>query len=186
MERAPSEPLSDLISARLLIGRPSFAAADPLGLGGRPHLRQPTQETLMLKFHPEPGTILICDYGKEPVEPEMVKRRPVIVISPKLKRRTGLCAVVPMSTTEPTSIQDYHCTIGIEPPLPPPFDSSEMWVKADLIATVGFHRLVLPRTGRDQYGKRKYLTVRISADQLNGVYRAVLCGLGMGHLTAHI
>jgi mRNA interferase MazF len=29
-----------------------------------------------LKFHPEPGTILICDYTTGFIAPEMVKRRP--------------------------------------------------------------------------------------------------------------
>ncbi|MGH6924324.1 MAG: type II toxin-antitoxin system PemK/MazF family toxin [Propylenella sp.] len=140
----------------------------------------------MLKFHPEPSTILICDYGNYAVEPEMVKRRPVVVISPRLKHRTALCAVVALSTTPPDSIQDYHCTIAINPPLPRPFDSPETWVKADMISTVGFHRLDLPRTGRDQYGKRRYLNVHVSANELRAIYRAVLCGLGMGRLTPHL
>jgi len=140
----------------------------------------------MLKYHPEPGTLLICDYGEEAVEPEMVKRRPVVVVSPRLKLRTGLCAVVALSTTPPNPSEDYHCTIRVDPPLPAPFDSPEIWVKADMLATVGFHRLDLPRTGRDQYGKRKYLTVRITSDELQAVYRCVLCGLGMGRLTPHL
>jgi uncharacterized protein YifN (PemK superfamily) len=140
----------------------------------------------MLRFHPEPGTILICDYGDQPVEPEMVKRRPAVVVSPRLKHRTGLCAIVALSTTQPESIQNYHCTIAINPPLPGPFDSPEMWVKGDMIATVGFHRLDLPRTGRDQYGRRKYLNVRVSEAELRAIYRAVLCGLGLGRLTPHL
>jgi uncharacterized protein YifN (PemK superfamily) len=44
----------------------------------------------MLKFHPEPGTILICDYSTGFKKPEMVKKRPVVTISPRLKRRDGL------------------------------------------------------------------------------------------------
>ncbi|MYZ50326.1 type II toxin-antitoxin system PemK/MazF family toxin [Propylenella binzhouense] len=140
----------------------------------------------MLKFHPQPGTILICDYGDEAVEPEMVKRRPVLVVSPNLKRRTGLCAIVALSTTPPDPVQDYHCTVRVDPPLPPPFDSPDMWVKADMVSTVGFHRLDLPHTKRDQYGKRKYLTVRVTPAELRAVYGCVLCGLGMGRLTPHL
>jgi hypothetical protein len=47
----------------------------------------------MLKFHPEPGTILIRDYTTGFREPEMVKRRPIVTISPRLKRRDGLITV---------------------------------------------------------------------------------------------
>lgn len=140
----------------------------------------------MLTFHPNPGLIVMCDYGEEPVEPEMVKTRPVVVVSPKLKNRTGLAAVVPLSTTEPHRVEDYHCTVHLDPPLPPPFDSPDMWVKADMIATVGFQRLDRIRTGRDQYGKRKFITRSVSADELKAINRAVLCGLGFGRLTPHL
>lgn len=139
----------------------------------------------MLKFHPNPGTILICDYGNcSP--PEMCKVRPVLVVSPRLKRRTGLCAIVALSTTPPDSIEAYHCEITLTPPLPPPFDSPTVWVKADMLSTVGFQRLDLPRTKRDQYGKRKYLNLRISSADMQRVQRAMLCGLGLPHLTPHI
>ncbi|WP_432431527.1 type II toxin-antitoxin system PemK/MazF family toxin [Chelatococcus daeguensis] len=96
--------------------------------------------------------MLICDFDSGFREPEMVKRRPVVVISPRLKRRTGLVSVVPLSTTPPDPIEDYHCEVRMEPPLPTPFDSPTAWVKADMPYTVGFQRLELVRTGRDQYG----------------------------------
>jgi mRNA interferase MazF len=137
----------------------------------------------MLKFHPEPGTILICDYSTGFRLPEMVKRRPVVTISPRLKRREGLVTVVPLSTTEPKPVCDHHCKIGIKPALPHPFDSDEMWVKADMVATVGFERLDLVRTGRDQEGKRKYLQIKLEPDVLKIVYQCVLHGIGLGHLT---
>jgi mRNA interferase MazF len=117
----------------------------------------------MLKFHPEPGTILICDYSTGFRVPEMVKKRPVVTISPRLKRRDGLITVVPLSTSEPEPICSHHCKIALDPVLPEPFDSAEMWVKADMIATVGFHRLDLARTGRDPFGKRKYLTIKLAS-----------------------
>jgi mRNA interferase MazF len=107
---------------------------------------------MTLKFHPEPGTILIRDYTTGFREPEMVKRRPVVTISPRLKRRDGLITVVPLSTTPPTPVCDHHCRLTIDPALPEPFDSPEMWVKADMLATVGFARLDLIRTGRDESG----------------------------------
>jgi mRNA interferase MazF len=139
---------------------------------------------MTLKFHPEPGTILICDYTTGFREPEMVKRRPVVTISPRLKRRDGLITVVPLSTTPPTPVCDHHCRLTIVPALPEPFDSPEMWVKADMLANVGFARLDLIRTGRDPLGKRKYLTPRLEPAQLKIVYHCVLHAIGLGRLTS--
>jgi mRNA interferase MazF len=46
------------------------------------------------------GQILICDFSSGFVEPEMVKVRPVVVISPKPRKSIhSLCTVVPLSTT---------------------------------------------------------------------------------------
>lgn len=136
-----------------------------------------------LKFHPEPGTILICDYSTGFRIPEMVKKRPVVTISPRLKRRDGLITVVPLSTSAPTPVCDHHCKVIVKPALPSPFDSEEAWVKADMLATVGFERLDLVRTGRDPFGKRKYLTRQLEPEVMQTVYQCVLHAIGLGHLT---
>jgi len=128
----------------------------------------------------------MCDYGKGRIAPEMTKRRPVVVVSPKLKRRSGLACIVALSTTSPNAPQDYHCQVKMDPPLPPPFDSPTMWVKADMIDTVGFQRLDLFRSGRDQYGKRRYFSRNVTADELKKIHECVLCGLGMVALTPHL
>ncbi|WP_198669160.1 type II toxin-antitoxin system PemK/MazF family toxin [Elioraea thermophila] len=47
------------------------------------------------------GTILLCDDDTGFRPPEMVKRRPVVVVSPRLPHRDGLATVVPLSTTAP-------------------------------------------------------------------------------------
>jgi len=52
---------------------------------------------MSIPYHPEQGTILICDF-KGFIDPEMVKRRPVVVVSPRLRQRGKLCAVVPLGT----------------------------------------------------------------------------------------
>lgn len=141
---------------------------------------------MVLKFHPEPGTILVCDFSGFR-EPEMVKRRPVVVVSPRLKRRDGLLTVAPLSTTEPSVLMDYHCRIELAPPLlPEPFDSPVMWVKADMIYNVSFDRLELVRTGRDHTGKRKYVQRQIANDDIIRIQRGILCGLGLPHLTKHL
>jgi len=49
---------------------------------------------MALKYHPDPGDILICNFAVGFKEPEMVKSRPCVVLSPRLRRRSGLCTVV--------------------------------------------------------------------------------------------
>ncbi len=64
--------------------------------------------------------------------------------------------------------------------LPEPFDETIWWVKADMIATVSLERLDLFRTGRDQYGRRKYLTnLKVSEGQFGDILTAVRHALGL-------
>ena len=62
---------------------------------------------MAIQFYPQPGTILICDFAGF-VEPEMVKRRPVIVIGPRLRNRGNLVNIVPLSTARPGEMCPYH------------------------------------------------------------------------------
>ena len=137
----------------------------------------------MLKFHPEPGALLVCDYGTEPIAPELRNRRPVVVVSPRMKRRSGLCTVVPLSAKKPKPAYDFHRRIRLAPPLPPPFDAPEMWVEAERLASVGFCRLHLPRTSRDDEGRREHLQMRVSDDDLRSILICILLSLGVQHLT---
>ena len=133
-----------------------------------------------IRYAVAPGTLLLCDYSLGGfVEPEMVKRRPAVVISPRLPHRDGLCAVVPLSTMEPDRKLDYIVEMVLDPPLPAPFDLRRMWAKCDMVATVGFGRLDLFRDGRGPEGKRKYLTRRVSPEVLDDLRAAVRRGLGI-------
>lgn len=136
-----------------------------------------------IQFPVAVGTILLCDYSTGFRAPEMVKRRPAVVVSPRLPRRDGLCAVVPLSTAPPVADLPYLCRLVVTPTLPAPFDAAVMWAKCDMLATVCFERLDLFRTGRDQYGKRKYLHPRLPPDDLRRIRAAMLHGLGLGALT---
>ncbi|WP_407070401.1 type II toxin-antitoxin system PemK/MazF family toxin [Neorhizobium alkalisoli] len=109
----------------------------------------------------------------------MVKRRPAVVVSPRLPHRDGLCSVVPLSTTPPTQPVKYVVELTLASPLPVPFDSLTMWAKCDMIATVSFDRLDLFRTGRDQHGRRKYLTRRVDDAMLERIRAGVRAGLGI-------
>ncbi|MBK0326295.1 type II toxin-antitoxin system PemK/MazF family toxin [Rhodobacteraceae bacterium F11138] len=131
-----------------------------------------------IKFDVKPRTVLLCDYSKGGFRaPEMVKRRPVIAISPRLRHRTGLVTVVPLSTTKPERVADHHCKVTFQKPLPR-FPVQECWVKADMIATVSFGRLDLFSTDRDQNGKRKYLTPLISEEEFEHVKACIRVSLG--------
>jgi uncharacterized protein YifN (PemK superfamily) len=58
-------------------------------------------ETMMtLLFYPRAGQVFVCDFNGFR-EPEMVKPRPVIVVSPRLPYRSEIAAIVPISLTAP-------------------------------------------------------------------------------------
>jgi mRNA interferase MazF len=135
---------------------------------------------MSIRFPVAPGTLLLCDYAMGGfLPPEMVKRRPVVVISPRLPHRDGLCAVVPLSTSPPAKAVTYVVELKLKFALPAPFDSLVVWAKCDMISTVGFRRLDMFRTGRDQNGKRKYLTSKIDPEQLEALRSGVCAGLGI-------
>lgn len=138
-----------------------------------------------LMYYPRPGEILLCDYDTGFIEPEMTKRRPAIVISPRLRKRPDLVAVVPLSTTAPNPVERHHCLIVMETPLPHPFDSPAMWAKCDMLATVSKARLDRFKAGRRQ-GARVFLSGMLTDEQLRAVKASILCGLGLPSLTVHL
>lgn len=126
-------------------------------------------------------TILLCDFNAGGFRaPEMVKRRPAIVLVGALPGRNNLHTVVPMSGTESPPDRKYHCRLDLPEPLPAPFNATVWWAKADMIATVGLQRLDLFQTPRDQYGRRKYLsTLKLDEEQFERVRAAVRHALGL-------
>lgn len=141
---------------------------------------------MAIEEHPPIGSVLLCDFNQGFKEPEMVKRRPVVVISPKISIRAGLCTVVALSTSEPKPKMPYHCQITLNPPLPEPWGDTPRWVKGDMVCAVGFHRLDFPRFGKGMDGKRVYRYNAISDEDLRRVRQCVLCGLGLSSLTKHL
>lgn len=137
---------------------------------------------MAIHFHPDPGTILICDFTGFRA-PEMIKRRPVVVISPRFRQRDGLCTIAPLSLTRPRHVCDFHCELEFDPVLPDPYSSPRMWLKADMLCAVSFDRLALPFLGKDDQGKRLYDVRRISDADLLRVRTCVLHGMGLGGLT---
>jgi mRNA interferase MazF len=138
---------------------------------------------MSIQFHPKQGTILLCNFDGLKL-PEMVKRRPVVVISPQISTRPNLCTVVAMSTEEPHLKMPYHRKLDIT--LPPPWDEGPNWVKGDMIYAVAFHRLDLIRIGRSKDKRRIYSRVQLTYDELIEIKKCVLCALGLSALTKHL
>ncbi|MEZ8704158.1 type II toxin-antitoxin system PemK/MazF family toxin [Vibrio cyclitrophicus] len=137
-----------------------------------------------LKHSPKVGQILMCDF-KGMKEPEMVKRRPVIVIK---SSRYGpkLVQVACLSTAAPEPQMDYHMLIDDKYlPRDKFFEGKETWLKGDMIYTMGFERLDLIRLGFEN-GKRVYFGQSLSRENMKNIFTCVLHGMNLGHLSNHL
>jgi len=137
---------------------------------------------MTLQYHPDPGTIVLCNYDTGFSPPEMVKRRLAVIISPRLRNRNNLCTVVPLSQTEPEQIQDYHYRLVLARRMPGRWGADGYWVKGDMLATVAFHRLNLVGIGRENGGPRRYITKTIPDEDLQKIRACALHALGMSAL----
>lgn len=132
----------------------------------------------MLKYYPNRGEILICNYSGFK-EPEMVKTRPVIIISPRFRNRDKLCTVIPLSTTPPRIREKYHLQLYLPRRMPEPFNSQLPWIKADMINTVSRDRLSLMKCGKNPDGTRKYYRAKLSDEELHKIEEAIKFALGI-------
>jgi uncharacterized protein YifN (PemK superfamily) len=115
--------------------------------------------------------VLICDFDGY-ISPEIIKKRPVVVVSPSHLRRPGLVTVIPLSTTPPNPVERYHYRLTGNPV--PGSDAAEVWAKCDLIATVCIERL-----DRVKFGRRQYEIGRVGPDQVRRMRLAALASLGI-------
>ena len=139
---------------------------------------------MTIRFNPSPGDVLICDFSAGFKAPEMVKRRPVVIIAPRHRYGPGLVTVTPLSTTPPRPDQIWTAKLYL--PLPPPYGSPVCWVKGDMLYTVSFDRLMPFRIGKNEDGKRIYQPVSLTPEQFATVQRCVLNGLGFFDLAKQI
>ena len=134
---------------------------------------------MSLTFHPAPGTIVICDFSTGFAAPEMIKVRPVVIVSPRFRRRADLCTVVPLSTTAPSPAEPYHHLLSVG--AYPPAGEKPVWVKCDMLATVALARL-----DRVKVGRREFATFTMPAADMLAIQRGILCALGLDRLTRHL
>ena len=91
----------------------------------------------------------MCDFsGFQP--PEMVKKRPVVVISPRLPNRSQIATVVPISTTPPLRFVPY--AVRLSRNYRPDADTDlACWAKCDMVMNIGLHRLDGFKIGRRKW-----------------------------------
>ena len=87
--------------------------------------------------------LVYCDFDGM-IAPEMIKKRPVIIVS--WRYRHGLCTVVPVSTSAPTKVEDWHYKLP-KKSLPTSLRTQECWVKCDMITSVATSRLDRVKNG---------------------------------------
>jgi uncharacterized protein YifN (PemK superfamily) len=92
---------------------------------------------MALTFQPKVGGVVLCDFDGF-VEPEIVKKRPVVVIA-RNRSNSKLVTVVPLSTTEPDVMEAHHYELPKNPV--PAYKTRKCWAKCDLLATVSVDRL---------------------------------------------
>lgn len=135
---------------------------------------------MALQFPPNVAQILMCDYPACFEKPEMVKRRAVIVISPKSTGRMGLATVVPISGTAPDPVMPYHYEVPSH--LLPDYmqDGKPRWAKCDMVCTLSTTRLEMIKKGKDRAtGKRTYENKSVDLPTLLAVRKGVAVALGI-------
>jgi uncharacterized protein YifN (PemK superfamily) len=126
-----------------------------------------------LLYQPKEGTMVMCDFrGLE--APEMVKTRPVVVLS-RSAHNAGLVVVVPLSTTRPRIIQDYHVEfVSLMPGM-----KTLCWAKCDMIYTLNLARLDRIKVKDRQSGNRSYIAIPLPGELFFAIQNGVRSALGL-------
>lgn len=129
-----------------------------------------------MKYQPPVKSVLMCNF-RNMVAPEMVKIRPVVVIA-RNRHNSKLVTIVPISSTEPVPFRNCHYEIPVNP-IP---DNAHIrsWAKCDMVTTVSTERLDRIKTRTAQ--GRRYIVQLLNNEDFDAIKKAVLHGIGMGHL----
>ncbi|SSY70130.1 type II toxin-antitoxin system PemK/MazF family toxin [Alysiella crassa] len=125
-------------------------------------------------YFPKQSHILKCDF-RGLIVPEMVKVRPVVIISPSSRHGSKLCTVVPLSTTAPNPAMAWHVKLSRNPN-PLETETLEVWAKCNMIYTVSFERL--DKFHRKTRNGREYLSPSMNSDDFSRVLSGVQSYLG--------
>lgn len=130
----------------------------------------------MTRKHLPPGTVVMCDFAGFR-KPEMVKTRPVVVLSPKRRRKgggTALYTVVPLSTVKPTTIEPYHHQMDPQSVPASQRSGKDSWAKCDMVNTVSSDRLTVPVSSG---GAR--VVVKATQADFEAIRKGVIMALGL-------
>ncbi|MGF6493736.1 uncharacterized protein YifN (PemK superfamily) [Luteibacter sp. 621] len=126
-------------------------------------------------YPPLPGTILICRFPPPGSAPpgEMTKTRPVVVVSRRLRGRTGLTSVVPVSMTPPRHEDRWHVRVPADA-MPPGWcdRKGDRWAKCDMAVVVSLERLSQARV-QAMRGSAPAPLSRVSAATLYEIRKAL-------------
>lgn len=124
-------------------------------------------------YQPKPGSVVICDFTGMKV-PEMVKTRPVVVLT-KHRHNNMLVTVVPLSTTEPSVIGPHHHELSKNPL--PDEPAKRVWAKCDMVYTLSIERMdrykIRTRKGRT------YVAIELPDDDFQTIKKCVAAALGV-------
>ena len=134
--RSPSTPPPPARPGGSHPGAPGRASSPSVNESARGIASPP----MTLKFQPHLGTLWMCNFGTGFKAPEMVKKRPVVVISPRPKRLIQLCTVVPLSTVQPNPVERFHHQMNPRS-LQGLRKAQDSWAKCDMLYTVSLERL---------------------------------------------
>ena len=130
-----------------------------------------------LLFRPRPGTLLMCDFDTGFKPPEMTKKRPVVVISPRRRRSaSNLCTVVPLSTAVPNRVEPFHHRMDPRS-VPAELCTQESWAKCDMLYTVSLERL--DRVPVNRAGTRVFVAPQVLHEDLTAIRQGVMNALGL-------
>jgi mRNA interferase MazF len=116
-----------------------------------------------ITFHPKVGTVLMCDFSTGFKAPEMVKIRPVVVVS---RKHSQIAIVVPLSTVEPIPFEACHVEMSTDS-LPKSLRHERCWAKCDMVSHVALSRLDRIMDGKcPTTGKRLYVAPQITSVDL--------------------
>ena len=120
---------------------------------------------------PPAGSIVMCDFAGN-VQPEMVKKRRVVVVSPQRAFRSpgdATVIVVPLSELRPELLLRWHHAIP-ESRYP---GLRQCWAKGDLVAHVALVRL-------DRiYHRGRWIVPIVSSTDLDAIRNAVAVAIGL-------
>lgn len=125
---------------------------------------------MALPYLPSQGEILVCDFDDSAIGAEMIKRRPVVVVSKHEAHRGKLCTVVALSTTPPNPVESWHHNMPHLRVTGWVADEG-VWAKCNMLSTVSLERLNKPY--RRHKSGRQYISHSMSPDDMAAILKCI-------------